>query len=72
MHLTLTHVGGPTTVIELGGLRLLVDPTFDPPGEYRAPSGAVLRRTAPAALTAAEVLPVDAILLSHDQHADNL
>ena len=69
---TLTHVGGPTTVIDLGGLRLLVDPTFDPPGEYRAPSGAVLRRTAPAALTATEVLPVDAILLSHDQHADNL
>jgi L-ascorbate metabolism protein UlaG (beta-lactamase superfamily) len=72
MHLTLTHVGGPTTLVELAGLRLLVDPTFDPPGEYRAPSGAVLRRTAPAALAAAQVLPVDAILLSHDQHADNL
>ncbi|WP_157371707.1 MBL fold metallo-hydrolase [Angustibacter sp. Root456] len=72
MHLTLTHVGGPTTLVELGGLRLLVDPTFDPPGEYRAPSGAVLRRTAPAALTAAAVLPVDVVLLSHDQHADNL
>jgi L-ascorbate metabolism protein UlaG (beta-lactamase superfamily) len=72
MDLILTHVGGPTTVIELGGLRLLVDPTFDPPGEYRAPSGAVLRRTAPAALTVAEVLPVDVVLLSHDQHADNL
>ncbi len=72
MPFTLTHVGGPTTLVELGGLRLLVDPTFDPPGEYRAPSGAVLRRTAPAALTVAEVRPVDAILLSHDQHADNL
>jgi L-ascorbate metabolism protein UlaG (beta-lactamase superfamily) len=72
MDLSLTHVGGPTTLIELGGLRLLTDPTFDPPGEYRAPSGAVLRRTAPAALAAREVLPVDAILLSHDQHADNL
>jgi L-ascorbate metabolism protein UlaG (beta-lactamase superfamily) len=72
MDLTLTHVGGPTTVIEIGGLRLLVDPTFDPPGEYRAPSGAVLRRTAPAALSAYEVGPVDVVLLSHDQHADNL
>lgn len=72
MSLILTHVGGPTTLVELGGLRLLVDPTFDPPGEYRAPSGAVLRRTEPAALAAAQVLPVDAILLSHDQHADNL
>lgn len=72
MPLTLTHVGGATTLLELGGLRLLVDPTFDPPGEYRAPSGAVLRRTSPAALTVSDVLPVDAILLSHDQHADNL
>ena len=72
MDLTLTHVGGPTTLIELGGLRLLVDPTFDPPGEYRAPSGAVLRRTRPAALSVAEVGPVDVVLLSHDQHADNL
>jgi L-ascorbate metabolism protein UlaG (beta-lactamase superfamily) len=27
-----THVGGPTTLIELAGRRLLTDPTFDPPG----------------------------------------
>jgi hypothetical protein len=26
----LTYVGGPTAVIEMGGLRLLTDPTFDP------------------------------------------
>jgi L-ascorbate metabolism protein UlaG (beta-lactamase superfamily) len=28
----LTHIGGPTTLIEIGGWRLLTDPTFDPPG----------------------------------------
>ena len=28
----LTHVGGPTVLIEVGGWRLLTDPTFDPPG----------------------------------------
>nr|BFE57997.1 hypothetical protein GCM10020063_025230 [Dactylosporangium thailandense] len=27
-----THVGGPTVLIEVGGWRLLTDPTFDPPG----------------------------------------
>lgn len=27
-----THIGGPTTLIEVGGWRLLTDPTFDPPG----------------------------------------
>jgi hypothetical protein len=27
-----THVGGPTVLIEIGGWRLLTDPTFDAPG----------------------------------------
>jgi hypothetical protein len=27
-------VGGPTAVIEVGGYRLLTDPTFDPPSDY--------------------------------------
>jgi L-ascorbate metabolism protein UlaG (beta-lactamase superfamily) len=30
--LRLTHIGGPTVLIEVGGWRLLTDPTFDPPG----------------------------------------
>ena len=28
----ITYIGGPTALIELGGLRLLTDPTFDAPG----------------------------------------
>ena len=28
----ITHVGGPTVLIEVGGWRLLTDPTFDAPG----------------------------------------
>ena len=27
-------VGGPTTVLDLGGLRILSDPTFDAPGPH--------------------------------------
>jgi hypothetical protein len=27
-------VGGPTVVLEIGGLRLVTDPTFDEPGTY--------------------------------------
>ena len=31
-----TYIGGPTALLELDGLRLLIDPTFDPPGiEYK-------------------------------------
>ena len=69
--ITLTTLGGPTVLLELGGLRLLTDPTFDEPGEYPVGTRA-LRKTAPSALSAAEVGRVDAVLLSHDQHADNL
>ena len=29
----ITHVGGPTVLIEAAGWRLLTDPTFDPPGK---------------------------------------
>jgi L-ascorbate metabolism protein UlaG (beta-lactamase superfamily) len=28
----ITYIGGPTALIEFGGLRLLTDPTFDPAG----------------------------------------
>jgi L-ascorbate metabolism protein UlaG (beta-lactamase superfamily) len=29
---TLTHIGGPTVLLEVEGWRLLTDPTFDAPG----------------------------------------
>ena len=32
----ITHVGGPTALIELDGWRLLTDPTFDVPGRRYA------------------------------------
>ena len=69
--LTATLIGGPTILLEVAGIRILVDPTFDPPGEY--PSGpSVLVKTTGPALSAEEVGPVDVVLLSHDQHPDNL
>ncbi|MGW7433699.1 MBL fold metallo-hydrolase [Streptomyces sp. NPDC054861] len=63
------HVfGGPTALIEYGGLRFLTDPTFDAPGAYD--SG--LTKTAPTATTPAALGRVDVVLLSHDEHDDNL
>jgi L-ascorbate metabolism protein UlaG (beta-lactamase superfamily) len=70
--LAVTLTGGPTALLELGGRRLLVDPTFDPPGDYPLGGGRVLTKTAPPALGAQDLGPVDAVLLSHDQHPDNL
>ena len=46
----ITHIGGPTVLIEVGGWRLLTDPTFDPPGRrYFFGWGTVSRKlTGPA------------------------
>ncbi|MCZ2830773.1 MBL fold metallo-hydrolase [Modestobacter sp. VKM Ac-2986] len=69
----LTHVGGPTLLVEVAGWRILTDPTFDPPGRrYRFGWGTGSRKVAGPALQPAELLPVDAVLLTHDHHADNL
>ncbi len=33
-HLSVQLVGGPTAILEYGGLRWLTDPALSPPGEY--------------------------------------
>jgi L-ascorbate metabolism protein UlaG (beta-lactamase superfamily) len=71
MSLTITLIGGPTALIEIDGLRLLTDPTFDAPGAYQLPHVKLEKLSGPA-LSAKAVGEVDAVLLSHDQHSDNL
>ena len=65
-----THIGGPTVLIEVAGRRILTDPTFDPPGRrYSLGWGtASTKTTGPAR----DVPPVDAVLVTHHHHADNL
>ncbi|NIF72237.1 MULTISPECIES: MBL fold metallo-hydrolase [unclassified Burkholderia] len=69
--LTLTLIGGPTVLIEYDGMRLLTDPTFDPPGLYQEQPVRFEKTTGPA-LSVEEVGALDAVLLSHDHHFDNL
>src|SRR3954463_7987845 len=70
---SLTHIGGPTVLIEGGGWRLLTDPTFDPAGgSCRFGWGAGSRKLAGPAIAAPDLGPIDAVLLSHDHHDDNL
>lgn len=70
--LAITYIGGPTALVEFGGVRLLTDPTFDPAGgEY--PSGAAtLRKLTGPALMPEALDGFDYVLLSHDHHFDNL
>jgi L-ascorbate metabolism protein UlaG (beta-lactamase superfamily) len=69
----LTHIGGPTVLIEFGDWRLLTDPTFDPAGgKYRFGWGTGSTKLAGPAIAAEELGEIDAVLLSHDHHDDNL
>jgi L-ascorbate metabolism protein UlaG (beta-lactamase superfamily) len=68
-----THIGGPTALIEAAGWRILTDPTFDAPGrKYNFGWGTSSRKLAGPAITANDVGPIDAVLLTHDHHDDNL
>jgi L-ascorbate metabolism protein UlaG (beta-lactamase superfamily) len=71
--LRITHIGGPTTLLEAAGWRLLVDPTFDPPGKkYAFALGTSSVKQVGPALAVDDLPPIDAVLLTHEHHADNL
>ncbi|MCX4755779.1 MBL fold metallo-hydrolase [Kitasatospora purpeofusca] len=68
---TAAHLGTATVLLRIGDLTVLTDPALDPgPADY--PAARPLRRTAGPALAADQLPPIDLVLLSHDQHADNL
>ena len=72
MPISITLIGGPTALIEIDGFRLLTDPTFDDAHTaYQLPH-VKLEKTIWPALKPDAIGPVDAVLLSHDQHSDNL
>jgi L-ascorbate metabolism protein UlaG (beta-lactamase superfamily) len=63
----ITVLGGPTAVIDLGGLRIVSDPTFDDAGPH-----GYLTKTAAPAVDEDGVGLADLVLVSHDTHPDNL
>src|SRR5580693_3115975 len=60
-------IGGPTVVLDLGGLRIVSDPTFDDPGPHD-----YLTKTVGPAVAEDQLGPLDLVLVSHDNHPDNL
>jgi L-ascorbate metabolism protein UlaG (beta-lactamase superfamily) len=67
--LRVTHLGGPTVILEIGGLRIITDPTLDPEGTTYTQVITLRKLSGPAS---SDVGNIDLALLSHDQHIDNL
>jgi L-ascorbate metabolism protein UlaG (beta-lactamase superfamily) len=69
--LTVIYLGGPTVIFDFDGLRFMTDPTLDPAGaSFRLNERMTETKTAGPALT--DPGWIDVVLLSHDQHFDNL
>lgn len=70
-----TLIGGPTTVIEYAGLRIVTDPTFDDPSSYGPDMTGydeiTLVKTLPPAMKPEQLGEVHVVLASHE-HWDNL
>jgi L-ascorbate metabolism protein UlaG (beta-lactamase superfamily) len=68
----ITFIGGPTALLEYAGLRIVTDPTFDPPQTYEEEGESTLVKTAGPAIARADLGHIDLVLLSHHGHKDNL
>lgn len=70
--LLITHISTASALIQLGPITFLTDPVFDPSGSsYPGPTITLVKRHPPA-LGLQDLPPIDAVLLSHEDHLDNL
>lgn len=69
----ITHISTATVLLEIGSIRILTDPVFDPPGgKYSFGWGTGSTKLTKPAISPEKLTAIDAVLLSHDQHEDNL
>src|SRR5664279_6509658 len=75
----ITYLGTASVLLDYDGLRLITDPVFDPPGtsysmgpSYVPAKWFLSTKQYDTPISVEQVGQVDALLLSHDHHRDNL
>jgi L-ascorbate metabolism protein UlaG (beta-lactamase superfamily) len=73
MNFNVTHISTATMLLEIGKLRLLTDPVFDSAGgKYSFGWGTGSTKLTDSPVSTKSLGQIDAVLLSHDHHEDNL
>jgi L-ascorbate metabolism protein UlaG (beta-lactamase superfamily) len=70
--LSITHIHTAAAILELDGINLITDPFFTPGGAEWDLGIAVLKNSDTPALGLQDIPVIDAVLLSHEDHIDNL
>jgi L-ascorbate metabolism protein UlaG (beta-lactamase superfamily) len=68
----ITYFDTAMALIEVDGVRFLTDPVLDPKGTVFEYGPVRLSKTNPPPVAPQDLGRIDAVLLSHDQHGDNL
>ncbi|KAG2790698.1 hypothetical protein PC129_g17551 [Phytophthora cactorum] len=69
---SVTHITTATTILSIDDVNFLIDPTFDKKGDFEQQGGFVLTKTDDPALGLEGLPVIHAVLLSHEDHIDNL
>ncbi|CCO34935.1 N-acyl-phosphatidylethanolamine-hydrolyzing phospholipase D, mitochondrial Short=NAPE-PLD [Rhizoctonia solani AG-1 IB] len=68
----MTFIGTATAIISVDGINFITDPVFDQVGTTYDMEVVTLESVLPPALGLHELPPIDVVLLSHEDHPDNL
>lgn len=68
--INVVYIGGPTVILEIEGVRFMTDPTLDGKGTIYKLGDLTLEKT--LSPNTSDIGKIDYVLLSHDQHQDNL
>ncbi|PBK73203.1 Metallo-hydrolase/oxidoreductase [Armillaria solidipes] len=71
-NLNIKHISTASAIFEIDGVNLLTDPFFSSAGTEWDMGVTVLKNSDTPALGLQDLPPIDAVLLSHEDHPDNL